>query len=855
MKKPTQKLLTAVVPAALVAALASFVNTSQAQTFQTVTNGLVAYYALTSIDTNGASEESIQRRDMTAYHATEAANIVADTHPGIESNYVTALGSGNGGTVLIYQSAGQNHLDRSGDFFPFINQRGATMNLWIKAALPASNDQRIFAECSDNGDNNPFFSFGDNSGNNGGVLMFLRENGTVTDPNGITVNQFSDLTYQTPANYYIDAESTQYTTNIVFNNNWHMFTMTIATNGDIHVFVDGNYDPGNQSTATTDNEGNPAYASSLAVTNTYYNTNAYPISGPGFGLTNGQNPGFYVNWLVPGLDQAGAFTTLGGFDRNGGITPGPSAEYSDLGFWNRVLGTNEIQWVMTNGLAGVPVQPNFIKVVQFYQTMPEVGLNNNILLTWQVLGATNVNITGVGNNVGNSGTATVVASANSTYTFIMTASAPNVSAVTKSITVKVLAGVAPDWRLIQRFDGVYSTTTTPGISANSDGIEDFTGDTQVNPFGGTWFCLKGNYAGNLDRFNVVKVNGNLVLSPKSGYYAGTNTSSIGFDTRGALAYGFLNNYSIQPHQAYTLFLRFSLQNPGSFVPLVGWYSGLDFAFGVTDFGFATGPLGGTTNSAPVNSTGIGPAFKIVACDTTGNLALAPFDLEAANYVGSASGSYYTNGYDYYGATGNFLQTNVTYMVWMDVSNNNTQGVGYGTGTTNTINEPTYGVWLQAQASGVAMTPAVQLFSGYGGDRSYVNYGLNSDFPTNILNKIYASVGTEDFLQAAWAPFFETNNMILLDDFYISKTGYDHTLPRPLAIQSVARAASSATVTWFSFGSMFQTNTYSVQRTYSLNPPVTWTTVASGLASGGDSTSYTDSGVGAAPKAFYRITWP
>jgi hypothetical protein len=184
---------------------------------------------------------------------------------------------------------------------------------------------------------------------------------------------------------------------------------------------------------------------------------------------------------------------------------------------------------------------------------------------------------------------------------------------------------------------------------------------------------------------------------------------------------------------------------------------------------------------------------------------------------------------------------------LDVSNNNTSQLISG-GTTNTQNEPLYSLWIQKQGD----PGRTQLFSGFHGDRNWSTAGQNSDNPSPYLDKVFVSVGTENILNSEYGSFFATNDMILVDDFYLSANGYNATVPRLFNITSVVRNPANAIVTWESLGSMLQINTYSVQRTFSLNP-ASWTTLTNGLPSGGDFTSFTDSNVG--QKAFYRITWP
>lgn len=826
---------------ALLAALAAFVTTGQAQSLSQLTNGLVSYYPLDQLTpgSTNSTPDLVSRRDFTmnlgspTAYMNGPAYIVAGSHPGMgDSSAVMNLSQSPSATELIYISSGQNPLDGSGDFLPFINQRGATMNFWIKGPLPSAADQRVMAECAQNGDNNPFFSLSDQPASKLGLGYFLRESAQVLDPNGATVNQLADGTYQTPSFYYEWSQTSQFTTNTMFNNNWHMLTTVIETNGDLHVFVDGNYDPGDQTTPATDREGNAALAPPLDVTNTYYVTNIYPYSVP---PTNSPPPSGYVHWMVPGLYQAGAATAFGGFYRNGSLGGGPAIQLSDVGFWNRPLRTNEIQWLMTNGISGITLNTNNLKIVNFSADFGEIGAGNTVILHWNVQGASSspggITISGVGDvSASPSSQTTVTLGKNASYTFSLHAHNGFVADQQQSITIKTMAGVPSDWHLVQRWDGLFGNTTA-GFNGNG------------------WVSLLGNYAGNLDRFNVVTVNGNKVISPKSGYRPDTGGSAVGWDTPGALSYGFLNGLTIPPFQKNTLFFRFTVKEPtpipytiGSFTSI---YSGLDFGVGLTDFGFATGPLGGLQ---PPGGGSVGPGFKILQYDSTGFFQPTAWDLKADDYDGSTSTV--TNSFDYLTAgTGdpNGLLTNVTYYCWLDVSNNNTSQLISG-GTTNTQNEPLYSLWIQKQGD----PGRTQLFSGFHGDRNWSTAGQNSDNPSPYLDKVFVSVGTENILNSEYGSFFATNDMILVDDFYLSANGYNATVPRLFNITSVVRNPANAIVTWESLGSMLQINTYSVQRTFSLNP-ASWTTLTNGLPSGGDFTSFTDSNVG--QKAFYRITWP
>jgi hypothetical protein len=254
---------------------------------------------------------------------------------------------------------------------------------------------------------------------------------------------------------------------------------------------------------------------------------------------------------------------------------------------------------------------------------------------------------------------------------------------------------------------------------------------------------------------------------------------------------------------------------------------------------------------------VGPGFRIVNYDASGNYGLVPYDLEAFNWTNGAAGGTsdgYAAGYDYLTDTvngnANGLMTNVNYYCWLDVSNDNTHAVVNGT-ITNTVQEARFALWIQAQGA----SSRTLLFSNFYGNRDYSQNGLNNDNMSPYLNKVFASVGTEAFQSGDNGAFFATNNMVLLDDFYMSTNGYNGTIPRLFNLTSIAKAAGgNVTIKWESLGSLFQTNTYSVQRKLNINDP-SWTTLTNGLPSGGDFTSFTDSTIGSANNAFYRITWP
>jgi hypothetical protein len=793
-------------------------------TQEQITNGLVSYYPLDQLvpGSTNATPDLVSRRDLIMYLGDSAhymngpAYIVADTHPGMgDSSNVMNLTQSPSPTVLVYFGTGQSALTGQGDFLPFINQRGATMNFWMKGAVPPAQDQRVMAECAQNGSGVPFFSLSSQPASKLGLGYFLRAATAGPDPNGVTAFPMFDGTWELPVlgnGNTIWNQAASYTTNTIFDNNWHMLTTIIEINGDLHVFVDGNYDPG--ANTTTDNEGNPAMATSIGVTNVYYTTNIYPYSTP---PTNNPPPNGFVRWVISGLDLAGAATAFGGFDRNNSISGGPPVRLSDIGFWNRVLSPDEIKFVMTNGLPPVQlINFNPPATVFFNADLDEVGLGDQVGLHWNVSGETNISISGLGNVTALGFNASTNVIVNCDTNFTLTAGNGLVSDKSITVSIKAFPGVSPDWHLIQRFDGLF-TDTTSGINGHG------------------WVGHFGSISFHPDYWNVLTLtNGggtNKILTPQSGYAENGEA--------GALAYGLLNGLTMPPNQSNTLFFRFALKDPGP--NAAGFLSDLDCGIGLSDKPFFNGPHD-VTGSSPGTAPNVGPFISIIR-NSGGKFNGGPFDLVAQDYGGGSV----TNMYSYIASVDpNGLQTNVNYYVWMDFQNNNTMAVTNPGVSTNTVNEALYSIWLQKQGDATRTL----LFSNFHGNRDYVN---SFDSPTPYLNKVFVSVGSELFTNSTPGAYI-TTNMIAVDDFYLSKNGFQSSIPRLLDIRSIASGTIGVTIGWDSLGSIYQTNTYTVQRKFNLTDPI-WTTQTNGLPSGGDSTSFTDTTVGSSDAAFYRIVWP
>jgi hypothetical protein len=847
----------------LFAALAAFVNTGQAQvTLSQITNGLVSWYPLDFVITNGSTitaPDFIGGRDMTMVNMN-GANVIASTRPSQNAASISNCFNFNqaGATIMYYQSKGQHPLDGSGDFLPFCNQINATMNFWIKFnsvidtnGTHAYRDKRLFGECGDGtaAGTSPIWLFGTDSAgtdaagglNNNTRLHFLFRNNTGNSAfesfNYATPQTLVDGTKQLPDFNGYWQQPDQYTGTNVLDGSWHMFTMSIDSNRVVDIYIDGVRDLGPGSvggTVFTDIYGNPNYGPPFPLTNVYYTTNIFASAG-----VSNPPPNGYVRWMWNGIFQKAA-TAFGGFRREGANNGGFPMLYDDIGFWNRRLDTNEIAFIYTNGIYGVPlVRP--LQIESFTADLPEVGKGDFVTLRWNVIGANTTSGGIIISGVGDVSTKGLIGSTNVTLnggdqSFTLTVHngvAPDTNA---TLTVKTFGGVSSSWHLIERFENYADTSadTLGGLNANN------------------WISSGGDFSGSFDKWNVVDlVNSgatNKVLAPRAGYVGSTNSSGIGFQTRGALSYAKLGSLAILPGKTNTLFFRFSLREPGPEAQSGSFLlSDMDFGVGVSDYGFL-GPSAGLGYYGGTGG-GLGPYFSIIR-NSQDTFAGAPFNLFAPDR-NEADGTT-TNTFNYTNIVASGLDTNVNYMVWMDIENYNTHSVTNGsTGFSNTVNEAQYSVWLQKQGD----PTRTLLFNNFHGNRDYITMNTVNDTPSPILDKVFFNIGSEDITAtppAERGAYFGTN-MIAIDDIYISKSGVNGTVPRLFDITSIVKGSSSITLKWDSLGSMFGTTTYQIQRSATLVNP-TWTTLAT-IPSGGSTTSYTDSTIGSADTAFYRIVWP
>ncbi len=847
MNKPNRILRLAVSLAAPLAAVAAFVNTAQGQvTLNQITNGMVDWYPLDFVVTNGTTlttPDYIGGRDMTLVNMN-GNNVLASTRPTQNSSSVSNClnfdqqANGLGTTIMYYDANSQNPLTGAGDFLPFCNQINATMNFWIKCTantgISSYTDKRFFGECGHNSGagTSPIWLFGTDSGsgfNANRAAHFLFRQNTGFNGNPLTL---VDGTKQLPDYNSFWVQGNNFTAGTFLDGNWHMFTFAIDTNRVIDIYMDGVRDTGNGT--STDPYGNPSYGPTLTLTNFYYTTNIYPPTG-----TMNPGPNGYVRWMWNGIFKAGS-TAFGGFRREGGNTGGFPMLYDDIGFWNRRLDTNEITFIYTNGIYGIPLTRPLL-VSSFTADLPEVGKGDFVTLRWSVIGASTASggivISGVGDvsSKGLIGSTNVTLNGNQTFTLtIHNGIAPDTNA---TVSVRAFPGVSSSWHLIERFENYPDTV--------NDALGGLTGNN--------WNSAGGDFSGSFDKWNVLTLtnNGatNKVLTPRTGYVVDTN-SALGYTSRGALSYAKLGSLTMSPGQTNTLFFRFSLKECTTAAG-PGVYSDIDFAAGISDYNFL-GPSAGLGYYGGTGG-GLGPYFSIQRRTLTDDFASPqPFDLFAPDTAdltesNSAGGFRYTTSIDTNG-----LATNVNYMVWMDVIDRNTHSVTNPGVSTNTVSEALYSVWLWKQGD----PTRTLLFTNFHGNRNYVGFNPVNDNPTPSLDRIFFNIGSENATASTAngderGAYFATN-MIVIDDVYLSKSGVNGTIPRLFDITSIVKGTSSVTINWDSLGSLYGTNYYTVQRATDLGSQ-NWTTLAT-IPSGGATTTYTDSTIGANTTAFYRIAW-
>ena len=214
-------------------------------------------------------------------------------------------------------------------------------------------------------------------------------------------------------------------------------------------------------------------------------------------------------------------TTIGGILR---ISPSNwiTGLIDDVAVWKRALSEAEINDVRVNGvpLIGTAVQPLGVK--SFSADFATVVQGDNVTLRWDASEDATLSISpGIGDvtAISQFGVGSIETSVSSNQTFTLTATR-GAEVITTQALVRVIAGVAPNWRLIENFDFL-----TPGPALG-----------------------QGNFLNPEGVFSVVQTDTNRVL----GYDAGDDLAAIR-----------LKSLSLAEGQSATLFFRFAIADTTS----------------------------------------------------------------------------------------------------------------------------------------------------------------------------------------------------------------------------------------------------------------------------------------------------
>jgi hypothetical protein len=488
-----------------------------------------------------------------------------------------------------------------------------------------------------------------------------------------------------------------------------------------------------------------------------------------------------------------------GFDTN-------QVMIDDLAEWSRSLSQTEISNYMAFGITNAVSVAAPLTISQFASDRYTINQGATITLSWQVSPtATDIAINnGVGDVYAVStcgvGSTNVTVNGTTTYSIVVTRGTTH---VTNSITI----------------------TTENAIAAGWDYVGDFN-DCLVGPLfnQGNWQTLLSSpqTAGYVSPVVFDTVTGNHVLA-----VAGPTELSAAF----------FGNNGIAINATNTLFFRFYVDpaietNDAN----LGGIPDVDINIGASDAPLRdlvdfTGVPPLVSGAANTNGPGPGPAVRIFR---SANGAGGPIDL-AANYVDN-TGTYQRFSY-VASVDPNGLATGVVYNVWIDIYNNqNNPTLANGIGAANYFQ-------VTVQKGGDAGT-IIPLFTWQVSDRS-----TNSNETLN-----------EAFLCANTTVGQSTNNLVRFDDFYLSATGTNHTIPVPqgsfilgtpttptsINISGVSVSAGSVILNWTPTPT--GAFTYTVWGKSALNSG-SWTSLQTGISS----TSFTNAITGS--QNFYKVSSP
>jgi len=734
-------------------------------TLDQITNGIACYWPFDTVIEGGTkTPDIVSGKHFNLYKMTAASNLVAaaDRPTAPSTNKCFAFYNAQGG-VLRYVAEDRFSSTNRGtpdnpirDFLPVVNLEEFTLNMWVKineAAQPAA-DLRFFSESDFEGSASPLWVIG--TSNNRGDLWaawLLRQQGNPY--------VFTDGIRQTPEAGYRAPQGNAHTTSNVCDGVWRMLTVTKDINGNYTVYVDGTYDPGTGS--FQDLFGTNQVLPWIWTNNMYYETNDPPEGVPEY------------KWKRWYWDMK--CTSIGGISRYTAPSHVINGYVDDVAVWTRALTPDEVMFVYTNGLAALTELFQFTptEISSFTADFSEVARGDIATLRWNISGATNAVISGIGPVYPPTIGSTNVQVTQPTV-FTLTAYGPN-EVKTASVAVVVYDGVPSNWYLLQRFDGLFS-------------------DTEQGITGYGWKSLSGDWSGALDRFNVVTMtNGqsvNKVLAPRTGYVS---------PPRGAYSALSLGARAIADNQSNTLFFRFAIRE-------VDTLSDINLNIGLTDIGGVRGP-------GDYGRWGTGPHITILR-EASGYGG--PIDLTINNDVGNVGGDFqWVRDRD-----PNGIETNVVYYLWMDIQNLETI-----VDTNNMVisNKDVYSVWIMKEGE----MPRTLIASNFLSDRDYLNIpAWQTVYPA--LSELAMSVQDT---------YIDTNMVVFDDFYIsengfessVPRLFEIRSIIRSASAVTIQWNSLGALAPWAN-GPV-----YKVERTTSLSSP-TWNVIGT-VPTGGDVTTFTD----------------
>jgi hypothetical protein len=477
-----------------------------------------------------------------------------------------------------------------------------------------------------------------------------------------------------------------------------------------------------------------------------------------------------------------------------------TALIDDVAVWKRALSQEEIDDARLNGVPKVFTRKLPLQIRTFAADRPTVVQGDSVVLSWEASADASLTLSPPLVDVTAQspfGVGSTSLVVNATTTYTLTASR-GAESTNQQTTVNAVSGVAPGWRLIEHFDL---------LNLGHIGMQ------------GNWQNALSSISGAHNPANVQQAVG--------------NNQYLGFDGATVLAGNALASMTMAEGTSNTLFFRFYLApNVDLALPGVGVISEIDINVGLTDKGLR--------DIQDFRGGNNGPSVRIFR--QGGGLG-GPIDLRSPNGVNAAAGTYSWLTDAVNNPTGAGLEVGKVYDVWIDVQNRPfdvVMGVQNG--------GDLYSLYLQKEGD-----PArLNLFTGYVADRDAINCDPILGCPVTSLTHLFLAANDQVTPQGT--------NLVRFDDFFLSTSGYNSTIPIPPSsfqepirvIQFTYDGFFNFTLTWTAVPGQ----TYTVEKRASLSSGA-WEEVVTDFPAGGATeatVTYTDMDA-TGGSLFYRISNP